>query len=82
MILHIPLFSPPLLVSAALIALGFIAYVISARVGVALIGAGSLIMGLVAINDLPKGFEAQGLALFGISAVVVGWMMYVAVKNG
>ncbi len=82
MILHIPLSSPLLLVSAALIALGFIAYVISARVGVALIGAGSLIMGLVAINDLPRGFEVQGLALFGISAVVGGWMMYVAVKNG
>ncbi|MHC1686465.1 MAG: hypothetical protein AB9879_01895 [Methanothrix sp.] len=82
MIINIPLFSPPLLVAAALIALGFIAYVFSARVGVALIGAGSLIMGLVAINDVPAGFEIQGLALFGISAVVGGWMMYVAVKNG
>lgn len=82
MILHIPLVSPPLLVAAALVALGFIAYVISARIGVALIGAGSVIMGLVAMNDLPAGFGLQGIILFGVSAVVGGWMMYVAVRNG
>jgi len=36
--ISIPLFSTPLLIAAALIALGFITYLISARLGVALIG--------------------------------------------
>jgi hypothetical protein len=82
MIISIPMFSPPLLVAALLIALGFIVYLFSARLGVLCIGAGSVIMGAVILADLPKGFELQAIVLFGITAVVGAWMMYVAVKNG
>lgn len=80
--LSIPLFSTPLLISAALIALGFITYLISARIGVILMGAGSVIMGAVVIFDLPNGMGLQGLVLFGFTVLVGGWMMYVGVKNG
>ena len=80
--LSIPLFSTPLLISAALIALGFITYLLSARVGVILMGAGSVIMGAVVIFDLPNGMGLQGLVLFGFTVLVGGWMMYVGVKNG
>ena len=82
MILSIPLNSIPLLVAAALIALGFIAYPISARAGVLAIGAGSVIMGGVVLTELPQGMELPTAALFGITVVVGAWMMYVAVKNG
>ncbi len=82
MIISIPMFSLPLLAAAALIALGFIVYPFSARLGVLGIGAGSVIMGAVVLVDLPKGFELQAIVLFGITAVVGAWMMYVAVKNG
>ncbi|NMB85532.1 MAG: hypothetical protein A4E44_02303 [Methanosaeta sp. PtaB.Bin018] len=82
MIISIPLSSLPLLLAAALIALGFISYVFSARVGVLCIGAGSVIMGAVVLTQLPKGFELQGIVLFGITVVVGLWMMFVAVKNG
>ena len=80
--LSIPLFSTPLLISAALIGLGFITYLLSARIGVILIGAGSVIMGAVVIFDLPNGMGLQGLVLFGFTVLVGGWMMYVGVKNG
>ncbi len=80
--LSIPLFSTPLLIAAALVALGFIIYLISARLGVILIGAGSVIMGGVVIFDLPNGMGMQGLVLFGMTVLVGGWMMYVGVKNG
>jgi len=80
--LSIPLFSTPLLISAALIALGFITYLLSARIGVILMGAGSVIMGAVVIFDLPNGMGLQGLVLFGFTVLVGGWMMYVGVKNG
>ena len=80
--LSIPLFSTPLLIAAALIALGFMAYLFSARLGVILMGAGSVIMGAVVIIDLPNGMGLQGLVLFGITVLVGGWMMYVGVKNG
>jgi hypothetical protein len=80
--LSIPLFSTPLLISAALIGLGFITYLLSARVGVILMGAGSVIMGAVVILDLPNGMGLQGLVLFGFTVLVGGWMMYVGVKNG
>ena len=82
MIISIPLFSVPLLTAAALIGLGLLVYPFSARLGVFGIGAGSVIMGAVALFDLPSGLGAQGLILFGISVVVGGWMMYVGVKNG
>ena len=82
MILSIPLFSMPLLIAAAFIALGFLIYPFSARFGVIGIGAGSVIMGAVVLFDLPNGPGFQGLILFGISIVVGGWMMYVGVKNG
>jgi hypothetical protein len=80
--LSIPLFSTPLLISAALIGLGFITYLLSARIGVILMGAGSVIMGAVVIFDLPNGMGVQGLVLFGFTVLVGGWMMYVGVKNG
>ncbi|MCX6672587.1 MAG: hypothetical protein NTY37_02280 [Methanothrix sp.] len=80
--LSIPLFSTPLLIAAALIALGFITYLLSARLGVVLMGAGSVIMGVVVIFDLPNGMGLQSLLLFGITVLVGGWMMYVGVKNG
>jgi hypothetical protein len=80
--LSIPLFSTPLLIAAALIGLGFITYLLSARIGVILIGAGSVIMGAVVIFDLPNGMGLQGLVLFGMTVLVGGWMMYVGVKNG
>lgn len=82
MILSIPLFSTPLLIAAALIALGFLAYPFSARLGVIGIGAGTVIMGVVVLRDLPNGFALQGLVLFGFTVIVGAWMMYVGVKNG
>jgi len=80
--LSIPLFSTPLLIAAALIGLGFLAYVVSARIGVVLMGAGSVIMGAVVIHDLPNGMGLPSLGLFGITVLVGGWMVYVGVKNG
>jgi hypothetical protein len=80
--LSIPLFSMPLLIAAALIALGFMTYLISARMGVVLMGAGSLIMGAVVMHDLPNGMGMPSLVLFGITVLVGGWMVYVGVKNG
>ena len=82
MILSIPLFSMPLLIAAALIALGFLAYPFSARLGVVGIGAGTVIMGVVVLHDLPNGFAIQSLVLFGFTVIVGAWMMYVGVKNG
>jgi hypothetical protein len=80
--ISIPLFSMPLLVAAALIALGFLSYLLSARLGVVLMGAGSLIMGAVVIFNLPNGMGLESLLLFGITVLVGGWMMYVGVRNG
>ena len=82
MILSIPLFSMPLLIAAALIALGFLAYPFSARLGVIGIGAGTVIMGVVVLHDLPNGFAIQSLVLFGFTVIVGALMMYVGVKNG
>ena len=82
MILSIPLFSPPLLLAAALMAIGLLLYPFSARLAVAGIGAGSVIMGIVVLAQLPKGFEMQAAVLFGIAVIVGGWMVYIAVKNG
>jgi hypothetical protein len=81
MILSIPLFSMPLLLAAALIAIGLIVYVISARLGVLAIGAGSVIMGLAVLPELPKEFLLQGIVLFGMTSVVGAWMMYVGAKS-
>jgi hypothetical protein len=80
--ISIPLFSMPLLISAALIALGFLTYLFSARLGVVLMGIGSAIMGAVVIFDLPQGMGPASLLLFGITVLVGGWMVYVGVRNG
>ncbi len=82
MIISIPLFSWPLLAAAGLIGLGLLAYPVTARVSVVFIGAGSVIMGAVVLNELPKGFELQAAVLFGMAVVVGAWMMFVGVKNG
>lgn len=82
MILSIPLDSVPLLIAAALIALGFLAYPFSARLGIIGIGAGTLIMGVVVILDLPNGLAIPSLVIFGFPGLVGVWMMYVGVKNG
>ncbi len=79
--LSIPLFSTPLLIAATLIALGFITYLFSARLGVGLMGTGSVIMGAVVIFDLPNGMGLQSLVLFGMTVLVGGWMVYVGVRN-
>ena len=79
--LSIPLFSTPLLIAATLIALGFITYLFSARLGVVLMGTGSVIMGAVVIFDLPNGMGLQSLVLFGMTVLVGGWMVYVGVRN-
>jgi len=76
------LFSTPLLIAAALIGLGFLTYVLSARIGVILMGAGSMIMGAVVIHDLPNGTGLPCLGLFGITVLVGGWMVYVGARNG
>jgi hypothetical protein len=79
--ISIPLFSIPLLASAALILLGLLVTPLSARLGVIGIGAGSVILGLVAIKDLPMGFEVQTIVLFGITVVVGLWMVSVGLKE-
>lgn len=79
--ISIPLFSIPLLVSAVLILLGLLVTPFSVRLGVIGIGAGSVILGLVAIKDLPMGFEVQTIVLFGITTVVGLWMMSVGLKE-
>ena len=55
--ISIPLFSIPLLASAVLILLGLLVTPFSVRLGVIGIGAGSVILGLVAIKDLPNGLR-------------------------
>ena len=79
--ISIPLFSIPLLVSAVLILLGLLVTPFSVRLGVIGIGAGSVILGLVAIKDLPMGFEIQTIVLFGITTVVGLWMISVGLKE-
>jgi len=79
--ISIPLFSIPLLVSAVLILLGLLVTPFSVRLGVIGIGAGSVILGLVAIKDLPMGFEVQTIVLFGITTVVGLWMISIGLKE-
>jgi hypothetical protein len=79
--ISIPLFSIPLLASAALILLGLLATPFSARLGVIGIGAGSALLGLVAIKDFPNGLEIQTIVLFGITTVVGLWMVSVGLKE-
>ena len=79
--ISIPLFSLPLLFSALLILLGMLVTPISARLGVIGIGAGSVILGAVAIKDLPMGLEIQTIFLFGITVVVGLWMVSVGLKK-
>ena len=79
--ISIPLFSIPLLASAVLILLGLLVTPFSVRLGVIGIGAGSAILGLVAIKDLPMGLEPQTVVLFGITTVVGLWMISVGLKE-
>jgi hypothetical protein len=81
MIISIPLFSFPLLVAAFLIFLGLLVTPISSRLGVIGMGAGSVILGVVAIKDLPMGFEIQTIVLFGISTIVGLWMISIGLKK-
>jgi hypothetical protein len=79
--ISIPLFSIPLLASAVLILLGLLVTPFSVRLGVIGIGAGSAILGLVAIKDFPNGLEIQTIVLFGITTVVGLWMISVGLKE-
>jgi hypothetical protein len=79
--IYIPLFSPPLLVAAALVALGLLATPIYPRLGVIGIGLGSVIAGGVVIFTMPQGLEAPSLILFGITVVVGAWMVAVGLKK-
>jgi hypothetical protein len=79
--ISIPLFSIPLLASAVLILLGLLVTPLSVRLGVIGIGAGSAILGLVAIKDFPNGLEIQTIVLFGITTVVGLWMISVGLKE-
>ncbi|HSD58349.1 MAG TPA: hypothetical protein VLB04_09220 [Methanotrichaceae archaeon] len=81
MIISIPLFSPPLLVAAALIALGLLVTPIYPRLSVIGIGLGSVVMGAVVLFTIPHGLEAPSLILFGITIVVGAWMVSVGLKN-
>jgi len=79
--ISIPLFSIPLLASAVLILLGLLVTPFSMRLGVIGIGAGSVILGLVAIKDFPNGLEIQTIVLFGVTTVVGLWMVSVGLKE-
>jgi hypothetical protein len=79
--ISIPLFSIPLLIAALFTLLGFLVTPISPRMGVIGIGAGSVILGLVAIKDLPMGFDIRTIVLFGITAAVGLWMVSVGLKK-
>ena len=79
--ISIPLFSIPLLASAVLILLGLLVTPFSVRLGVIGIGAGSVILGLVAIKDFPNGLEIQTIVLFGVTTVVGLWMVSVGLKE-
>ncbi len=81
MIINIPLFSPPLLVAAAFIALGMLFTPIYPRLGVIGIGSGSVIMGAVVLFTIPYGLEAPSLVLFGITVIVGAWMVSVGLKK-
>ena len=81
MAVSIPLSSPPLVAATFMIALGVALIPLSARHGIIFIGAGSIIMGLVILSDLPKGFELQGIILFGLIIVVGAWMIAVGLKQ-
>ncbi len=79
--ISIPLFSPELLVSAILVGLGLLSAPFNIRLSVIGIGAGSVIMGAMALMNLPNGFQIQGIVLFGMSAIVGLWMMAVGLKK-
>ncbi len=81
MIISIPLFSPPLLVAAALIGLGILIAPIYPRLSVIGIGTGSVIMGAVVLFTIPNGLEIPSLILFGITVAVGLWMVAVGLKK-
>ena len=81
MILSIPLFSPAMLVAAALVTVGMLLYPFSARLSVIGIGAGSIIMGIEAIINHPTGLQPQSIILFGSAIVVGAWMALVGLKK-
>lgn len=79
--ISIPLISLPMLAAALLTLLGLAVTPISSRLGIIGIGAGSAIMAIVAIKDLPMGFEIRTIVLFGITALVGLWMVSVGLKK-
>ncbi len=81
MIISIPLFSPVLLVAAALVAIGMLAYPLNARFGIIGIGAGSVIMGIEVLMNNPSGLQPQSIILFGSTIVVGAWMALVGLKK-
>lgn len=81
MILSIPLFSPALLVAAALVAIGMLLYPFNARFSVIGIGAGSVIMGIDVLMNHPGGLQPQSLILFGSTVIVGAWMAFVGLKK-
>ncbi len=81
MILSIPLFSPTLLVAAALVAIGMLLYPFSARLSVIGIGAGSIIMGIDVLMNHPSGLQPQSIILFGSTIIVGAWMALVGLKK-
>lgn len=81
MIISIPLFSPVLLIAAALIAIGMLLYPFNARFSVIGIGAGSVIMGIEALMNNPSGLQPQSIILFGSAVIVGAWMALVGLKK-
>jgi ABC-type uncharacterized transport system permease subunit len=82
MIISIPLFSPLLLIAAALIALGLLVTPLSHRLGVIGIGLGSVIMGAVVLAEVPRGLGYQAIIPFGLAVIVGVWMVAVGIKEG
>ncbi len=81
MILSIPVFSPVLLVAAALVTIGLLLYPFSARLSVIGIGIGSIIMGAEVIVNHPSGLQPQSIVLFGSTVIVGAWMALVGLKK-
>lgn len=77
----IPVSSPALLAAAFMIALGVALLPLSVKYSIISIGAGSIVMGLVMLSDLPRGFELQWIVLFGSAIVVGSWMIAVGIRQ-
>lgn len=77
----IPVSSPALLAATFLIALGVALLPLSAKHSIICIGAGSIIMGLVMLANLPRGFEVQWIIMFGSAIIVGAWMIVVGIRQ-